>query len=571
MIDERGTFDHLVSRLNQDDKQKLLEKIKNRSILSSNPLIDEKQRVVIEKPEERYQNLSILQKIWYWIVALFSGRTPRDIYMNSLTAMEGRLINERYPGMFDHQENLLKGGFRREVQNLKDAARFLYTTLEITVQRDRGAFFGYLGSLKMPALHEQLIQGSDPDYIASEHPDTIDAKLRVIALEFIEKTINSISEDERHAMYENTRTLFTTKALASFLYDRLIMAFTVKTKDDSACPVAVVRSQLYELANILYSLKNVPSTDLLSALFLFTITVSNKEDADQDAELQKFLQYAERSLAVIRNFNKNVPLLRIIRCATRDFDWEPVELSGGEEWFSVYKNYWFDLTNERFGEWIYARKNAALLHSFETFFAGMQLEEIENALSGTNDEGIPVDGTMTLSFLLTFHKRIVMPGINTVIRPILVDGEFYKKENRAEFMEAYNVLIKLDDTIKKFDSCLAKSGEYGKLWMQIENDMQSIPVRRRKTQALIDEVNQQALKIGTEAKKALVSMQNVLVGILERNENARYDTLINFAKLAGKGSTFNDGLAKAIADIEQAVNILEDIDEMNHLENAKSE
>jgi hypothetical protein len=569
-MEEKGTFDSLVSDLRQNEKEALLEKIQSHPAVSSAPLNDEALEEKPESLEDRYFALPLFLRMWYWLLGLFSGRPPVDMYLNALISSEGRHIRERYPGIFDYEQNLLQHKCRQELQNLKEASRFFYAALDSSFQRDKGAFFGYLGSLTMPKVHENLVHGSDPDRISAEHPAESDSKLRAQALEFIESKLNSIPEGARDAMYENSRSLFLIKTLSSFLFDRLLMSFThVKEKDgkneggeNAVCLVTLVRAQLIELANILYSFKTIPPPDVLSSLFVFSMAEQRDDGAfHHDAELQLFLQKAERSLDVIRNFNKNIPLAKIIRCACRDFSWKPQELSGGEDWFLVYKSYWLDLSAEHFSAWIQSRKNAELLHSFTSYFDGAVLIPLESAASEENPDGMPLESASSLSFLLTFHKQIFMADINTVIRPILVDGDFYKKENRAEFLEAYNIIIKLDDEIKQFNASLSPSGEYGKLWMQIAGDLQSIPVRRRKTQTLLDEVHTRAGKIIDEAKRGLFMMQNVLAGIINHDETSPYDTLANFAKLAGKGSTFTDGLNRSIQNIKTAINIIEDIRE----------
>lgn len=569
-MEKKGTFDHLVGGLKQEEKQTLLEKIRTRSSLSPDPLISEKNAVVRHTTGNDYDRLPFLTRLWYWFLGLCTGKSAPESYLSNLVKLEGRVLNERYPGIYDASANSLKGGFRRELQSLKDAARFFYTVLDAGFRRDKGAFFGYIGSVVIPAVHKELVENSDPDIISAEHPDMIDARLRGISLEIIEKRISSISDDDRSLMYEASRMIFLLNALASFLYDRLLLAFGSGGETEASCPVTVVHQQITELSQILNALKKVPEPSIISALFLFSTTTEREgTSSGQDEALQKFLKRAEKSIAVIRNFNKQVPLITIIRCATRDFEWEPRELSGGEDWAPVYKSYWVSVVEKKFHTWIRERMNASLLQEFDRFFSGEEMFPLEYARNDDNDEGIPVDNVLMLSFLLTFHKKKFMPEINVVIRPILVDGDFYKKENKQEFMEAYNVIIKLDDVIKGFDAGLASSGEYGKMWTAAENDMQSLPLRKRKMQAISDEVNRNAYKIVDDTNKSLVSMDNVLSGIVNRDENSRYDTLTNLANIAGRGTSYTDALHQSIRDIRTAHNIVEDILEAAHVINGK--
>ncbi|MDR3301215.1 MAG: DUF5312 domain-containing protein [Spirochaetaceae bacterium] len=560
-MESPNAFNNLASNLDKDEKSRLLNKLKMQSVLSEEPLIGVQDPEKQEKTDAQFDRLAWYTRLWYWLLGLFTSKTPHDIYLNDLVAACGRDINILYPGRYDYQESLLKEGFRSEIASLKESARFFYAALDSSVQRDRGAFMGYLASLSLPDIHEALVENTDPNLLAGAHPELADTKLRTLALECIEKETAKITDDVHEIMYQNVRVLFCLKALSSFLYDRFLMAFKQNSGDDGAvCPVSIVKTQLIGLNNILFSMKKIPSMELLSALFVFTMQEhQNEQDFDEDKELQKFIQRAEKAIGVIRSFNKHIPLTKIIRCALRDLSWEPSELAGGEDWFAVYKNYWIESTQSNFAQWIRERRNKKLVEALEKYFDGGELLPLESSEADQDSEQIPINGVLLLSFLLTFHKRIFMPEINIIIRPILIDGEFCRQENRIEFTESYNVLIKLDDIIKAFDISLSASGDLGKQWAQISADIQSITIRRRKVHAITEQADEQVGKIVRNAYDALVSMEKVLDGVASVGHLTRYDTLTNLPKICGKGTTFMDGLALAIKNIHTAVQLLDDI------------
>jgi hypothetical protein len=294
------------------------------------------------------------------------------------------------------------------------------------------------------------------------------------------------------------------------------------------------------------------------------------EDFDEDKEMQKFIDKAEKSIGVIRAFNRHVPLVMIIRCATRDLTWEPSELPGGEDWYSVFKNYWITTTRSSFAEWIHDRRTRRLETGLQSYFAGAIMDPLEYAESPENPGGPPVEMSLALSFLKLFHKKVFMPQINVIIRPILINGEFCKPENRAEFTESYNVLIKLDDTIKSFEINLSPAGDIGKRWSQTTGEVQSITIRRRKVHTVKEEISENSHNILEGTYDALVSMENVLNGIMRGTGSgtAKYDTLINLAKIRGKGTQFMDGLELAIQNIHQAVELLNDMKLLDNEDNA---
>jgi hypothetical protein len=560
-MESNDAFGHLAANLDKDEKSRLLNKIKMQTVLSEELLTGEQDPEKKEKAGREFAKLAWYLRFWYWLLGMFTSKTPNEVYLNNLIAECGRSINILNPGMYDYQQSLLREGFRSAVASLKESARFFYTALDSSVQRDRGAFVGYLASLLLPEIHEALVENTEPNILDSAHPELADTKLRSIALEYIEAETAKITGEVHEIMYQNVRMLFCLKALSSFLYDRLLMAFKQGPNDDGAvCPVSIVKNQLIIMNGILFSMKKIPSMELLSALFVFTMQEhQNEQDFDEDKELQKFIERAERSIGVIRSFNKHVPLTKIIRCASRDLSWEPSELTGGEDWFTAYRNYWIDSTKSKFAQWIRERRNKKLVEGLEKYFNGAELLPLEYTESNEDMEGIPIDGVLPLSFLLTFHKKIFMPEINIIIRPILIDGEFCRLENRTEFTESYNVLIKLDDIIKEFDSSLSASGDIGKQWAQISADIQSITIRRRKIHTITEQADNQVEKILKNAYDALVSMDKVLNGIAGSGQNTRYDTLTNLPKICGKGTTFMDGLALAIKNVHTAVQLLDDI------------
>jgi len=367
-------------------------------------------------------------------------------------------------------------------------------------------------------------------------------------------------------MYLKARSICCLKELSSFLYDRVIMAFGFNSAlNADACSAGVVRELLLSLNNILVSLKSVPDMSLLQSLFVFILQERSGEPGfDMNKEMQSLLTKAEESLAVVREFNKKVPLTWIIRCSARNMSYAAREIPGGEDWFIVYRDYWKRHIEALFADFLKERRHRELMEAFRHFLKGADLKILPNAQSDSNAGGMPIKGTFGLAFLHTFYSVVFIPEINKFLRPVLLDGEFQNKENRAEFAESYSNLLKLEDDIIKFDLEISPAGDYGKRYNQARQEMTSLPVKRRKVQIVIEEASEDAGAILKRAGAASRNMINILNGMLGKDTTGKYNTLSNLTKLAGKDGLFNAGIDAAVKQFQHVLKLLDDIEIMEN-------
>jgi hypothetical protein len=564
-----SAFEKLSSGISQNERVKLLERIGSFTDTSDRLLLSaDSETVSPEKTETPYFRLPWYKRFWFSVLGFFAGKKSLDMFVNSKIADIGRNIDLLYPGIFYWQKCLLRQNFQTELKKLKEAARFFYGVFDSTISRNRGGFFVFLGSFEMPELHEKLTEKTIPANFAVENPGFPDTKLRQMAINYVEHEINDIGEEGHKIMYSNAHTIVCLKQLSSYLFDRFLISFRQTTDDTEAvCPVVSVKKQIINLNDILFSIKKTPSTTLLSAMLMFLLPErEDDQNYNVEKELQKFTAQAEKAIDVIRTFNHRVPITSILRCVFRDTSYMPVELSGGEDWFVLFRNSWVENVTHRFDEYIKERCRSRINDLYALLFEDATVEPFENMAASSDDEGIPIEDTESLSCLLAFHKIIFMPIINVFIRPVLIDGDFIKKENKMEFTEAYNVLIKLDDTIKSFANRLKLSGDLGKRWKQIEGDIRSITTRHRKKAIIWEEINNTAVNIVSDAQKSLTSLRNILEGFVHPLKNNSYDSLSNLSKVGGKMANFTEGLVDAVVKLDQMISLLKELDNLKEMD-----
>jgi len=566
---EGVNFDKLVSVLPVEERHSLLERLKAQSSFSGKLLYgDENDENLSGDIETEFSKLPWYSHLWFLFLSFFTSKAPIKIFEESQLSMLGDRIEVKAPGLYDFQKGLLLQPFYRQLAKLKEAAHFFYSALDSSVNRDRGAFFAFLGSLEMPDVHRVLQNDANPVAIANAHPEMPETELRQAAFKVMDDAFAMITEEKRNAMYSNARSLFFLKELSSFLYDRILMAFNTNAAGSvGTCSVGIVRDLLITLNNILLSLKTVPPMALLESLFIFILQDrSGEQGFDIDRESRQLLSKAEQSLAVIKDFNNHVPLTLVLRCFTRNIALSPHELSGGEDWHAVYRDYWKKRIDSFYAQYLKEHRRKLLIESFTIFLKGKELKALENIQTETTPDGIPIKGAFALSFLYTFYSAVFMPDINLILRPILIEGDFQKKENRTEFAEGYNNLIKLEDDIKEFEQDISRQGDYGKRYSMARMDMSSLPIplKRRKIQTVIDEAEEDAKSILEQTKNASHAMINILNGILGKDSRGKYFPLTNLSRIVGKESQFIAGVNDVIHKFQLVIEFLDDMEIMEN-------
>jgi hypothetical protein len=571
---EPDVLERLVGDLSLEERYRMLEKLQALSTLPGEDLYPAAgEGGTAPGLEEQYAKLPWYYRLFYFIVSLFKNKAPRQLFLDSQIARLGRRIDAEYPQFYDSQKALLLAEFYRLLATLKEDARFFFDALDVSVNRDRGGFFAFLGSLEMGEVHRVLETETLPERLREKNPAVPDSELRQAALRVMEEALGGITETHRAVMYRNARSLHCLKELASFLYDRVLLAFSSPDAGQN-CSIHVVKDMLGSLNNILFSMKEPPSLTLLESLFIFILQERSGEPGfDLNQVLQRLLHRAEGALGNIRNFNRRLPLTLILKCGNRDMSCLPRQISGGEDWYAMYRDYWRRSVNARFNAYMKDRGRRKLRETYRAFFqdgepAAEEPSFLKNAVSGEGSGTFPLDGAQSLSFLLDFHRLVFAPRINPLLLSIEADGEFIKKENRAEFTGACGELARLGEDIRNFDEKISPEGIYGERYAQARQDMSSLAVKRRKIQLALDEAGGEGRQIIERGRAAIDGVINIITGILKKDPGGRYDSLSNISRMEARAPDFLAELREIGGRLRAARRVLDDI-ALLEAENAK--
>jgi hypothetical protein len=513
--------------------------------VSDEPLIDEEIDEGNEvRLEEAYYTMGLLKRFVVLLTALFTGKERLEIVEERLIRRLGQELEQHAPEIVDASGARLRPGFYRAVDTLRRQLSCFQGPIGVALGRARGEFYAFLVGTSMETIHDRLLRETDPAPLALDSPEASEKELRHKIDKRFEEILGEFDERERQSIYAEIRSLHQLEVLAGIPYDTLLSVGSEDIGLDTDL-MREFRSVLGELADVLYSLRTPPSVNALEAVFLFSVD-SNVEPTELANLLRERLRRAEDGLAAIREFNRAVPLLRILRFLYRDMNYVPAELGGGEDWFVIYRDYWRSRISRRFKAFTQERNKKHLMEDIYGFLGQDHLPRLKRYRSNSWMDGVPARYEISLAFIKAFHAQVFMPDMNRYLKTLLIDGEFYKQENREEFTDSYNGLLGIPEGLDAINERLSEEGEIGGVIRQALNEPMSQSVRRQRVRNLMQQADREAESFILRTEQHLHLCKEVVNGILYGEVGGKYDTLSNIGYIGGKN---NQGYLRELNEV----------------------
>ena len=563
-----SSFDSLVAELSAEERSLLLERIKAAMPVSSEPLFHPSSApdtlsATALKPEE----LGLLARFVLFLRGMFTGKGRDELLREDAIKEIGRKVETRYPGIIDRRKGLVLESVAEELRGLRDAARFFYDALDRSVEKDRAAFYAFLGSIELPLTHDRLLREADPAAIAASMTGLTgqaeDSEVRGAALTAFDSAFIGLSDKGRKAMYLDLRSVLFLKRLSGFLFDRLIGLFEPGALPNERLSASFfeLRELFLDLGDILFSMSEAPSTELMEAIFLFADREKIGRGKEEAASvLGEDMAKAETFLGRIRSFNSRLPLGALLRLVSGDPEYLPRELPGGEDWLAIYKAFWRERIETALDEWKAEHRNKELMAEIAAFVGEPGPAGFANMSREGKDGSPPLRLAVAFVFLDAFYRGPFLRELNRPMKVVLVDGEFYRKDNRIEFTDAYDALLRLPELLSVLDAKMGPDGEIGAAWLAASRELGSSSVKRHKTQSIIRVAEEEAERILRREGGALKTMIDILRGFLKGEAGGRYDSLANLSYIDGKANKdFLRSLDRAKDRCETALNLLSEL------------
>ncbi|MDR1626425.1 MAG: DUF5312 domain-containing protein [Spirochaetia bacterium] len=574
-------FDKLVQEISPNERQDLLQQISRKASVSEESLRPDEPEPKSVDLAAVYRGLGFFSRLIIYLKMLFTGRGREDVLERELLANIARDIQKKSPGLMNFSAGVFLPAFCEEITMLKDSAQIFLHPLSFVEGGSRGDFIAFLAGLLMENIQARFFRETDPYYLAAsvmrngqalftpgewenrrdmELPlgsEISDAEMKKMMNSSLEGILAAIPADGKTLMYQNMKVLHHLVSLSRFSFTKLISAFSSGPEGvPSPCPISRLKAQVIKLAEIMCNMKSPPSPVLTRVLFLF----SNQEKSGSalEAEAVRQISQANRALENIREINRRIPWLLIARYASRNPNYSYTVSGGAEDWFAVLKQFWRERVEAQYRDFTVQRRERDLRREIRGAFDPVTVQEV----SGYS---FPVDGhtvsgayPLSLSLAKTFLEAVFPGELSGYLKAVLIDGVFYNENNRKEFSDGFNALLKAAVMLEKFEARLTPNGDVTLAVKANMKEYAPAALKRRKIRHIVQGTDLDAEYLLQTVQGGLHSLLRTINGILYGETGGTYDTLSNLSYLGGTANAaFRGGLDASLRKLSALNGLLQ--------------
>jgi hypothetical protein len=551
---EFSVFDKLVGKLSSAERRSMLERIAS-SVEIAAPAAPEGGPEITVDVEAEYGKMGVLRRFIVVLVAMFTGRDKLSVVEARLLSDLRRRTASRTPD-FDSVRDQLRPSALESFRRLASSARHFAAPLSRVMGRERAPFIAFLAGLHAPDVQQRLLVDSDPFAVSEKNPELKENEVKRRAVLSMEETLVTLPAEIRSLIYHDVRAIHHLMALASFGFERLLQEFT-PVAGGQAVPVPVVRvaNDLGKLAGILNGLYPGPSPVLLEALSVYQEQDRlNETDEEVEGFLRRDVNEGNEAYAEIVSFAGRYPVSDLVRLGHGNIHWRCVPLSGGEDWFAVWKGFWQERIDSLYRRYSFKRRVDELSQEAHNTlrladvrpFPGYPPSDLDN----------PAKHGLSLGLARAAFGEVYSKELQGPLTVLYRDGEFYKADNRSEFDDAMREIERVRTDIANLEVRLQPGGDLGILWNQTVDGSLDNDVAVERQLALANQIDADSSALVRRTINVFRTIGNVLEGVLYGTVGGRYDTVSNLGRLGGdnakevtRGLEGAHARSKAIAEL----------------------
>ena len=466
---------------------------------------DQKEGIANSTPIQiKLKSESIFLRLWIFLKSVFSGVKKDVIYNDFLIEKKSKLLQRKYPDIYDWKRNSLINGFFSELQNLHKAINFFKSCIA-SYEESPGETYVFLGSLFISDLYDKLEAEVIPTSLPYSKEPT--QELRTSLLRRLEENLSGISYNDKQVIYQNVQSLEWIKQLTKLPVERFLTKFGNYDHSNFFCPIENVFSEINQFVKVLCYPKNI-SPELLETLFILAKGFNTKENSPEKLaeEAKVFHNQSLDAILVINNFIRTIPLKTIALISSKNAEWTLPNPEGVEDWFVKFKAQWRKKFDKGWETWLTDRKKEEIRSKVEKLFGEQRLPLVSTRPWTKIWDGIPCAKDFTLGFLHFFFIK-VYPNIAPILRVLLLEGDFVLREVRVELTNCCNEFAQESENVETIITKLSEDGSYYDIFENIKKEkLRTIQNQSRMDSLMLSietDITMAASKFGTTCKEVI--------------------------------------------------------------------
>ena len=472
----------------------------------------------------------MLYKLILWIRSIFTKRNSKEIYNNDLVLALKKKINRNHPGLLDIHTDLIQALFYEKLKEIKSCAEFFKPYISVA-NEDPGKFYVFLSTFVCPEISERINADADPYTIPFEREAT--TELRVSLSKRMENLLKNIEPKTREKLYSAVRSLIWLKQFSELPFIHFSSQFTAIISSSYTCPFTNAQSDYTAFARVLQSTTPIPK-EALESLFLYSQRAALGGRANEEIEkaLREFINKAVTCFSSIQMFVSTVPVSSLGKVIFGDYEWQPENSGGGEDWFVKFKDEWKKVFDARWSSWLRDRKKNQLAEVLREKFGLDSFPELREKPWQKLWGGIPFNCEMTAGLLVWVVENL-SDEIMSVLNIVILEGVFIKKENRTELSEAINDFVEVNQKTTDFIQSITEDGAVGSIIYKYINEHTHSIKAQQLISSMILNCENTIRTCGKVFCNCTRTIERIFHGILDDVKDKDYDSLQNLMTIRG--------------------------------------
>ena len=523
-----SVFDMLSSSLTHSERSDLLEKLTFVSAGNEDQLLPETDASEeVETTAEVISRMGILHRIVLMVKSFFTRRDLNLLVEDEILDSISRRLIHRYPDTYQYRTGTLGASLISRISELKSKIKVLHEPMKSVFTGDKKEFLAFLGSTLLPVEHEKLDEAANPESVTDIDREN-EFELRKQVQISIRDALTSIEKSSRQHLYSMYRAMYFLNELVFFPFGKIVA--------DGEQPVSGVdgnkyRKDLSDLCDLFASLRIRPSNSALHALLLF-----HHRQEIGEPELKTTLESeavaASDAVDEVLRFCREIPLIDILKLMNRNPQYAPEVLGGGEDWFTFFRQFWEERAEASLAKFLHRQRFEGFHRDAEQLFgAGLSIQLETYVSSSETFPGLLYPETAAL--LCGIGELIFLDRNARLRKTFLVNGEFYKAQNRADLTDAFRGMEEMGPHIRSIDAALSASGELGGELTEAEQKFEDDPIKESRLRSVVERANERIEEEIRESIRTLDLLIQVLRGVLFGEGSGSYDTLSNIQAIGG--------------------------------------
>ncbi|NOY09847.1 MAG: hypothetical protein GXP33_13505 [Spirochaetes bacterium] len=580
---EKSKLEELSSELPENERKKLLEKITKRmqkdekeEIIHVELQDEERDRIITNEMAQ----LSLLQKIGLWLKKFFSGKDPKEAFLDLKLSHIKKRIHQIAPELTGFETRNLTPKFAKRLYDLYKKTYPLFSFFRVF---SKNIDFRHNASAFLVEKKYDGVKKTIGEFITIDEMEEIFAttsfedEIKKELLKRLNKYLKTIPESLFAEIEAGIKTLGYLEKVVFFPFGSIFQYFhynlesTVEEKYPffENAPVMLMLDLLEKLYYSVYIVNRLPDEYVIHEEILLAYIFYKRDqeiggevnEAGVKAEIDELKRYLKELIEDVQDFYKKIPLLEMIRYFRKDpyyrlmFNIPKVYIK------ALYAAFLKEKLLTEFRNQLKEIKIRVIDKKVLDIFKERKVMDLfyynENPNFDYRKLGLPYfkhikSLTLLYNYLNSLYKNYIQDAIQLVNNFLLVNNRIV--QNRI--MQYASGLEDLEAKIVLFDRSLSQEEEDGKTLMQFRYNLANDITLQKSYRSFIYQKDKEAKDLLDKARESMQGIKKIFDDILTSPMESVKSTLKTLHFTKGRSYTLYQILKSRSDNIVYFVNLL---------------